>query len=616
MIPDLSKEPIDLHKNRLQKQLNNLARNPSNTKLKSILKKPQSRESIISMNNTIDPETNGLEEHRLDLIDEFDLKPNGTTKIITETLTGSLSKSVDTFTNHESVSTFANIDQNVKLLDKPTFQGNWYYIDIVVDISSSLNVVPPIRRAQTAPTAVRKHDGAVQTFDQDCKLKPSSKTVGDIANASKYRDDHSASESRPASPSGYMIAYKMSSQKLHFDPGVYSDFKGIESAKVWLHKKNVVQRKPKSNTVILQKNLSSIDEDMGSSKSDSPKVGLTSISSSDNSESDDESLRRVAVRQASFTALEAQDLESTKIDLLVFDASTQTKNDYLNENKVKKVRMKVETPTDRGSTLKRNSQIQVKDTKPLKYMDTYLSTEKKKPKQLPPLTSPLFSPIKNRPISRSSSSRSSRSSSPVLSDKHKKQSKSKGKYSKIQAKILNAGSSKHNQNPQNEFQLDPYMPASWYLPYDYMSSSIPQQPMSHYNTFNLPSNAHFGAPTNQFMIDFNAPQIPSSTFYSTNHQISQSENQNQYLESLYSNQSLYSSLPLLNSQTSIYSQPNATYSQPKVPKVSKKTTNSNRLNNNPMMNNNQSCETLVYPQSKKTKSFKNTTDLSQTRPWH
>jgi hypothetical protein len=366
-------------------------------------------------------------------------------------------------------------------------------------------------------------DCSIQTLESDQNVSLSNDSIqssnngqtNNLETVDNMPGDTSV-ESRASSPSGYMIQYKMSNQKLHFDPGVYSDFKGIDSAKVWLKNKKFMQRNSrKSAGPTLQKNLSSINEDFESKTriSSSSRVSTSSnISSTNQSESDDESLRRQAVRQASLQTFHHIPIHPEENTSMVFDASTQTEKEERKPEK--KVRISVKSPVQsRKEAPQRKSIIQVKEEKPSNYLDKYLSSKKKKTKRLLPALPRLLSPVKQRPISRSSSSQSSRSSSASF-EKTDRLRKTKGKYSNVKSRTNSAKSK--SKKPENEYQLDPYMPATWYLPFDYQQPNqmsyapmsvqnnysldpIPQQMMSlHYQTNHYQDNDSLGmAPTSK-----------------------------------------------------------------------------------------------------------------------
>ena len=309
-------------------------------------------------------------------------------------------------------------------------------------------------------------DSEVQTFGDlsDPKvhkkieqlITEESETTYNINHPESSENNHSEMQSRASSPEGYMMAYKMSNQKLHFDPGVYDHFKGIETAKQWQTKKKIIPKNHRKNVKPLEKNLSSITEDNLSGREDN-RYMISQVS-----ESDDESLRREAVRQSSF-------VEKHLHPPLIFEASTQT--DSVIQDKKKKVRISPEKCKKTKTPIKRITNIDLTDQAPSKYLEKYLSSRKKKTKSLPAITEPLFSPIRPRPVSGSSSSRSSRSSSQnSSSDVLKKHKKSKGNYSNIPTRINASDASSHyDDNQMTEFQINPYMSASWYMTYDYIS---------------------------------------------------------------------------------------------------------------------------------------------------
>lgn len=443
----------------------------------------------------------------------------------------------------------------------------------MLDNPEKYKVLPSISRAQTAPSSIRTEkrmtDSCMQTFDNNI-LKSDIIVKAVVEDLDK---NVTPTESRTSSPSGYMIAYKMADQKLHFDPGVYTDFKGIDSARLWLKKKQFLQKKGKKvNIGKVQKNLSAIDEDLESSRGmDKPM-----ISSLNESESDDESLRREAVRQASIVNLE-HIIDHPISNVLVFDASTQT----VSEKKQKKVRISIKSPEGvKRESPKRLTIIEVKESKPTKYLDKYLSKGKKKTRKLPELE-PLFSPVKQRPRSRSSSSRSSRSSSAS-----EKKVKAKVHYSNIQAKVLSS-------DPQHEYQLDPYMPASWYLPYDYIDTPNVTSPYnSSIKMINATkSNVSKKSPKNNSIMS-------SMPMYSPTSQVS-----------------IYNSVPQIMSPTYSTSKPK------------KKFQNLNNPNNQYIDPNYQTnydhgayyqSQQYFYPElnTVNSKAFKSTSDLSYNRPWY
>jgi hypothetical protein len=203
------------------------------------------------------------------------------------------------------------------------------------------------------------------------------------------------------------------------------------------------------------------------------------------------------VRQASLQTFVQIPILPEETNTLVFDASTQTERETPKPEK--KVRISIQSPVQtRQEAPQRRSIIQVKEEKPSNYLDKYLSSKKKKTKTLLPELPRLFSPVKHRPISRSSSSRSSRSSS-ASSEKIDKSRKTKGKYSNVKPRTNSAYSKSNKQ--ENEYQLDPYMPATWYLPFDYVvqpPNQISNAPTPHQNMYPLdPISPPVMSPNNQ-----------------------------------------------------------------------------------------------------------------------
>ena len=266
---------------------------------------------------------------------------------------------------------------------------------------------PSTRRAQTAPSksrpAVLKETEPIIPFKLPKQLveialqtsledgladKPkSSQTAPSFDVQSDPKDilsiSASTETSRASSPAGYAIAFQKSSQALHFDPGVYSHFKEIETARNWhmnkkmkkvgtvshvaygkfAHKKQKMNSKPRSRPQSSRplpsqqhRELLAIREESSKSLKSRPSttdsIGQKSTfsssecpenlvkSSNDSETSDDESLRREAVIFKSlslgeFQGFEKASTESEKSDYdttsdsqqepkLCFDAATQT----------------------------------------------------------------------------------------------------------------------------------------------------------------------------------------------------------------------------------------------------------------------------------------------------
>lgn len=502
----------------------------------------------------------------------------------------------------------------------------------MIDIPDKYIVLPPIIRAQTAPSSMRIEkvmiDSSMQTFDleqnENNVFKPDLVPITDSTELDANQNKVTAgtpTESRASSPVGYMIAYKMADQKLHFDPGVYTDFKGIDSAKLWLKKKKFLQKKGKKiNSGKAQKNLSSIDEDLEANRLSEKSI----ISSPNDSESDDESLRREAVRQASMVTME-HIIDPPIPNVLVFDASTQTEIEC--KKPEKKVRISIKSPQERKKEApKRLTMIEVKESKPSKYLDKYLLKGKKKAKKLPELA-PLFSPVKQRPISRSSSSRSSRSSSSA-SEKAKK-TKIKERYSNIQPRVLAHDPPPFNQ--QDEYQLNPYMPASWYLPYDYLDTSLQTPQTKSPNIYMNSHNAQEPSPN----INISVGSLPNSmnnhyqisNYSPTNTPISKPSKKKPLGPSIHNHNmspmTMYSPVPEISSTGTLYSSTRSTNPSKKSKDINYMQSSNPSINNqyiDPTYQTNSyyQPEPYLYPAINpiNSKSFKSTPDLTYNRPWY
>ena len=102
-----------------------------------------------------------------------------------------------------------------------------------------LVVASYVARSNTAPIRARSHSEPPPSKSLD-SVSPRSilkDTKKSIRQDKEPKDEESINSSRSNSPVGYTIAFKKSTQRLHFDPGVYLHFKEIDQAKDWQESK-------------------------------------------------------------------------------------------------------------------------------------------------------------------------------------------------------------------------------------------------------------------------------------------------------------------------------------------------------------------------------------------
>lgn len=102
-----------------------------------------------------------------------------------------------------------------------------------------LAVAASIARCNTAPTRARSHSEPPPSKSLDSVLPRSilKDTQKGVRQSKEHNAEESMNSSRSSSPVGYTVAFKKSTQRLHFDPGVYVHFKEIDQAKNWQESK-------------------------------------------------------------------------------------------------------------------------------------------------------------------------------------------------------------------------------------------------------------------------------------------------------------------------------------------------------------------------------------------